>query len=419
MLRSISLTFTSKILIAVLNLLVVILLSRHLGAIGKGQASLLLTSVTLYLIVCNIVGGATLVYLVPRYNTAWLLFTSYLWTVISCLLLYLLIHVLHLLPQYMEFPVFAHSILDSFSGINNSILLGKEKIKVVTALAFIRALSILIFLIVFLNFFGVQNVGSYVNTLYCSFGVGFILSLIYVVKFNGPMVTSHSMKEMVKMCFKLGGSNQLAHIVQFMNLRLSYYLLDHFSSQGDLGVFSNGVSLAESVLLISNSITLVQYSKIVNNKDSAQSAELTIRLSKMSLSICLVAVVTMAFIPASFYTLLFGLQFLHVKNVIFTLLPGILFYNIALIVGHYFSGIGKYRINALANSLGLGVTLLLSFLTLSSYSTTYAGVISSISYALSALFLMQYFSKETNSRLSDLMPNRSDLSEYFRKLRNI
>ena len=233
------------------------------------------------------------------------------------------------------------------------------------------------------------------------------------------MVTSHSMKEMVKMCFKLGGSNQLAHIVQFMNLRLSYYLLDHFSSQGDLGVFSNGVSLAESVLLISNSITLVQYSKIVNNKDSAQSAELTIRLSKMSLSICLVAVVTMAFIPASFYTLLFGLQFLHVKNVIFTLLPGILFYNIALIVGHYFSGIGKYRINALANSLGLGVTLLLSFLTLSSYSTTYAGVISSISYALSALFLMQYFSKETNSRLSDLMPNRSDLSEYFRKLRNI
>ncbi|MBI2270782.1 MAG: hypothetical protein HYU69_10575 [Bacteroidetes bacterium] len=412
MLKNITFTFFSKILIGVLNLLVVILLSRFLGAEIKGQASLILTSITMFLIACNIVGGATLVYLVPRFNTNTLLLISYSWTILSCIVVYVVVHFLDILPHEFEKHVLLLAMIDSFFSINNTILLGKEKIKTVNILAFVKALSITVVLIMFLTVFKTKSVDAYIRTLYCSFSLTFLLSTFFVLKNRITIHSDKVFKDALIYCFKLGGINQLGHILQFASLRLSYYLISRFSGNSELGIYSNGVSLAESIWLISNSISSVQYAKISNTGDREQSIALTVNLTRISLLICLLAVITMALLPAAFYTALFGIEFTNIKQVIYTLIPGVLFYNIALIVGHYFSGIGKYEVEVWGNFAGLLVTLGLSTIAVRyGYSSLWAGIISSSSYMATTLVIVFYFYKHDKVRPSLLFPRLSDLSK--------
>ena len=415
MLKNISITFASKLLIAVLNLLVVILLSRYLGPFGKGQASLVLTSVTLFLIACNVVGGATLVYLVPRFSMKSLLLISYCWTIFSCGIVFVFIHLLHLLPTAFELPVLILSILDSFFSINTTILLGKEKIKTVNTLYFMKAFLVACILFLFLTVFKTQTVNAYVYTLYVSFSLVFLLSSIFVLQIKVSDEANKNIREVLNYCLKLGGINQFGHILQFASLRLSYYLLNHFSKEGELGIYSNGVSLAEAVWLISNSVATVQYSKIANSDNTEKSVKLTVDLAKTSLLICLAAVIVMAALPTSFYTALFGPEFANVKQVIYTLIPGVFFYNTALIVGHYFSGIGKYQVEVWGNGAGLVVTLVLSLFALAQgYSSMWAGIISSVSYIVTTAVIVFYFRKYHQIQPSALLPSLSDLKKLIR-----
>src|SRR5258708_31282791 len=88
MLKKISFTFSIRALIAISNLAIVILLSRYTGAQGKGEASLIITSIALILLFSNIVGGSSLVYFVPRYNIFQLFVLSNAWSVFVCVLAY-------------------------------------------------------------------------------------------------------------------------------------------------------------------------------------------------------------------------------------------------------------------------------------------------------------------------------------------
>lgn len=411
MLKNITLTFVSKLLIGVLNLFVIVLLSRYLGAAGKGQASLILTSVTLFLIACNIIGGATLVYLVPRYSTNALLIISYAWTLFSCISVYAVIHFLSLLPVEFEKHIMMLAMLDSFFSINNTILLGKQKIKSVNTLSFIKSLSVATILFLFLGASKNQTVEAYIYTLYISFSLTFLLSLILVFNNREVINSGKSMKDLLVYSFKIGGINQMGHILQFSSLRLSYYLLSRYSGNSDLGIYSNGVSLAESVWLISNSISTVQYAKIANTKDEQRSVQLTLQLTKVSLVLCLAAVTVMALLPTCFYTTLLGSEFSNIKQVIYTLIPGILFYNTALIIGHYFSGIGKYEVEVWGNFAGFIITLGLSaFAIMSGYTYIWAGLISSISYLTTSVVILIYFYKKHRIKFSSFIPSLSDFN---------
>lgn len=414
MLKNISITFASKVLIGILNLLVAVFLSRFLGAAVKGQASLVLTSVTMSLIACNIIGGATLVYLVPRFNTTTLLLISYSWTIISCAVVFIIVHWLSILPIEFEKHVLFLAMIDSFFSINSTILLGKEKIKHVNVLSFIKALSIAAILLLYIFVMNTKNVDAYIFTLYCSFSLTFLISFVLVIKNISSIHSGKNFRELLLYCFKLGGINQLGHILQFSSLRLSYYLLSRYSGASELGIYSNGVSLAESVWLISNSISTVQYAKIANTTDQNESVALTVNFTKMSLLICFAAVVVMAILPVSFYTALFGAEFANVKQVVYTLIPGVLFYNMALIVGHYFSGIGKYEVEVWGNFAGMIVTLGISIIAvINGYSSLWAGAISSISYLVTTLVIVMYFYKHSKVHPSSLIPWISKLNTPF------
>ncbi len=400
-------TFLAKVMVAVINLCIVIMLSQWTGAHGKGEASLLLTSVALLMLFCNMIGGATIVYLAPRHNIFQLALISNLWSLVVCSASYFILSQGSALSEKFVFHICALSLINSFLATNISVLQGKERIGQYNFINVLQAAINLIILYLLLSASGVKNVNAYITSLYTALLSCFIISSALIAPAI-KNITFSGIQKLTGELIRLGFANQLAHIMSFTSLRLGYFLLNRYCITSDVGIYSNGVSLIESVLLISNSIAIVQYSAVANTDDRHFSRALTVRLTRLSTLICAAAMIPLLLLPGSFFAWLFGEEFRGVKQVMFLLAPGILCYNIALIVAHYFSGTGRYSKNILWTFLSLVITAGLSIIFISDYSIKTAALISDAAYFAAAITILYYFLKESDAKLRQFVPVSAD-----------
>lgn len=422
MFSKIASTFSTKVITSMINLLVVIIISRAMGPEGKGEASLIITSIALVMMLCNIIGGATLVYLVPRYNFFQLFLLSWAWTVLICSAAFTVWYTGRswLPPTVLDrYPIaiFELSVLSSFMSINLTLLLGKERIMSNNLISLLQSLLNLGLLALFIFGMKEPTILSYIQTLYLTFGACTLISLLLIAK-HFTSFSLQGFSSVIGESFRLGLANQAGHVMQFLSLRLSFYMLDEVRGRDAVGIYSNGVSIVESIWLITNSIAIVQYARIANSDDRVYAQQLTLKLIRLSTLVCIPALIIMAALPPSFYVWLFGTGFEGVTFVIWTLAPGVLFYNTGLITGHYFSGIGKYHVNTMANFLGLVLTATASFLLLSRYDASLAGLIASGSYAVMSLYVLSCFLKESKAPVAELLPRLSEAREIYSYIRN-
>jgi O-antigen/teichoic acid export membrane protein len=89
------------------------------------------------------------------------------------------------------------------------------------------------------------------------------------------------------------------------------------------------------------------------------------------------------------------------------------------VIGHYFSGLGRYRVSTIAFFLGLIVTIAASSMVIPRYGMEEAGIISSLSYIASALFFMVYFSKDAKIKVLQLFPALSDIPWLIKRIKEL
>jgi len=146
--------------------------------------------------------------------------------------------------------------------------------------------------------------------------------------------------------------------------------------------------------MIYTSISLWQYAKISNSTDVSYTKNITEQLTKYGLLTAFVALLVLLLIPAGFYTWLFGKEFRGLNELMWYLAPGIWVFNYALIIGHYFSGHGKYYVNAIASGIGLVVTCASAYYFIPTLKIQGAALSASISYFVTSLVVILYFRKE-------------------------
>ncbi|HET6225019.1 MAG TPA: polysaccharide biosynthesis C-terminal domain-containing protein [Bacteroidia bacterium] len=415
MLKKIISTFGIKVLIAVLNLVIVIVLSNYIGASGKGEASFIVISMAMVMLFCNLLGGSTLIYLTPRYNIFLLFFLSNTWSVLTTIGAFAVLHFYGEVSICMNAHICLLSLFNSLLATNLTILLAKERVNLYNLLSLLQTMLTLI--VVILLFEGkTPNILSYVYALYVAMGVCLIISMGYML----PYLKKPSLHHLPKHAYeflKLGFTNQSSQIIKFLSFRISYYLLMKYQDTSVLGVFSNGTSLIESLLLISNSFVAVLYPKISNSINKKYAQLLTVQMTKMSVAFCILALIPLSFLPSRFWLWLFGEGFKGVRQVILLLAPGIVFYNISMMINHYFSGLGKYRVSTVAYSVGLIMMVIGSALVIPNYGIREAAVLSSLSYIATAVFYMIYFSKDAKINVNKLFPTLSDIPWFFKRLK--
>lgn len=417
MLKKIISTFGIKVLIAVLNLVIVIVLSNYIGASGKGEASLVVISMAMVMLFCNLLGGPTLIYLTPRYNTFLLFFLSNVWSIITAIGAFVVLYFYEGMSICMNIHICALSLISSFLATNTTILLAKERITLYNLISLLQTALTLFVVFLLFCYEDKPDVYGYIYALYAAMLVCFIISSIYML----PYLKGANIQQLRKHAyefFKLGFTNQTSQIIKFLSFRISYYMLMQSAGAAVLGVFSNGTSLIESLLLISNSFVAVLYPKVSNSLNKKYSQLLTQQMTKMSIAFCILALIPLTLFPADFWVWLFGKEFKGVRIVILLLAPGIVFYNISMVINHYFSGLGKYRISTFAYFAGL-IVLTFCILIVPYYGIKEAAIISTVSYISTAFFYMIYFSREAKISVIQLFPTVSDIPWFLKKIKSI
>lgn len=413
MLSKILNTFGTRGLSAVINFMIAVVISQYLGPDGKGEQGIILTTIAFVLVFSNLVGGATLVYLVPRFRFSLLLFPAYTWSVLISAVAFVMLGATGLVDHEYVLHISLLSILNSFTNIHSTLLIGREKIRTANFISLVQPLLVMASLLVAFLLFDLHSIDAYLIALYISFGSGMLISLLYTLKVFGipEWQAARDYLRVIGELFRLGFMNQMAHITQMMSFRLSYYFLELYHGEATVGIYSNGIQIMESIWLISKSISLVQYARIANTDDRKYAQELSMKLLKVSIFISLLCITPLLLLPESFYLFIFGEGFTGVKKVIWILAPGVLVYNISIILGHYFSGTGKYHINTIASGTGLLISIALYFYLIPAYVTAGASLAASISYAATSLVVLFFFIREARPAFRHFIPGKSDLDE--------
>ncbi|MBK9478351.1 MAG: polysaccharide biosynthesis C-terminal domain-containing protein [Bacteroidetes bacterium] len=418
MIKSIVNTISTRFFTAVFNFLILLLTANYLGPEGRGQISLLLSTLTIVLLFSSFVGGNSLIFLSPRKPTTELLIISYLWAIIISLVCYLTLYISNAFPKIFCLHISVLALMLSINTIHTSLLIGKEKIKAANFINLFQVIGhffLLAFCFLYLNRL---HFSTFIYSLYLTYGLSCLIGLYFLF----PLISikfSFAFRGTLIMALTIGTIAQLANIFQFLNYRLDVYLLDRFDSIANLGIYSSSVSIAEAALLFGSSFALVQFSRIANSSNTDESRILTIKLTRYSTLLTLIAYLPLFVFPDEFYTFLLGKDFHQVKQVLFALFPGIFFLGSSVTISHFFAGIGNYKMNALASFIGLIISFCLGILFIPDYGFIAAAWISSISYSASTCVLVIGFIKNSNTKLKELFPKFEDLSFLQKSILNV
>ena len=163
-------SFGTKIVVALLNLTIAIVISQVLGDSGKGVQSLVLTNISFILIFSEIVCGASLVFLTSRYSFSKLWLPSVLWALLIAALMGVVMVVVNMgLDTTLALHTAVLSFLSSFASINFRFLIGKEEVKKANYNTLLQPLVLVVTLLVYYLVLGRRDIYGYVIGLYLAY----------------------------------------------------------------------------------------------------------------------------------------------------------------------------------------------------------------------------------------------------------
>ncbi|HOS17158.1 MAG TPA: hypothetical protein PKX15_09140, partial [Bacteroidales bacterium] len=122
-------TFGSRVICTLIAFGIVIINSQVFGSSGLGTIGLFILGITILQNLTSFVGGPSLVYMLPRYDTFQLMFLSYVFHIVINIIGTILLYVFHLIPTEYAWPLFFSSLFFSVYYINSQLILSNERIK--------------------------------------------------------------------------------------------------------------------------------------------------------------------------------------------------------------------------------------------------------------------------------------------------
>ncbi len=411
-------TFGSKILIAFISFILLLLHTNYLGPAGIGTIGLIVLNITIIQLVSNLINGS-IVYYSSRLPGLSILITAYIWSGLTLPLFYIINQVVPIFGEEYAFNIYLLGLLQSIFSIHLFLLLGYERIKVFNLLSLLQSLLTLISVMVFYVGLRETVVKAYLISLYVSYGSVLLLSIVYLFPYLRKS-TSGNIKDAFKKLFSYGIYIQAANTFQLLNYRISYFILDAFSGRAALGLYTAGIQLSEAMLIPGRSIATVQYARISAKQNDTYAQRITILFMKLSFIITLISLLIVFLTPASVFSALLGEEFGLVKTIISYMSLGLICLSAEIILSHYFSGTGRQQINTLSAAIGLGLTLLFNFMLIPEFGALGAAMATALSYSGMFLFLFLKMHQQQGISRWFFIPNRRDweLLQRLRKQKN-
>jgi O-antigen/teichoic acid export membrane protein len=400
--------------------------TRCLGAAEWGKAFIAQTDITFLLIGIELIAGSGLVYFTPRKKLSTLMTLSYGWIAFVMLIYLLIFNILHFFPNFFHtivpegyaWLVLVMTCIYSFHGFNLNHFLGKEKVATYNWLFLTQILTQVTMLAVLIFALNLRTAKALLYSQLCGYSLATLIGWILLFP-NLKRENREPLKDSLKEMLHYGAFLQLSTLVTTLNKRLSLYLLKTHCDERSIGVYASGTQVTEGVNIIGLSIGLVEFSALSNTEKAERTSQLTLRFMKLSVLLTFTALLVICLLPSRFFEWLFSGEFSDIRTVILLMAPGIVFFSAHTILANYFSGTGKPKYNLYASLIGLSVTLVSAFVLIPMLGIRGAAITTTLTYT--ALFVYQWivFRKQTESKLSQLIPNREDWEWVKDEIRTI
>ena len=389
--------------------------TKFLGAAEWGKAFIAQTDITFLLIGIEIIAGSGLVYFTPRKKLSTLMTISYSWIGLVTLFYILLFNLLHFFPSFFHAIVpqgYATLILVmtfvySLHEFNLNHFLGKEKVGIYNWLFLIQILTQVTVMAILIFTMNLRTARALLYSQLCGYSLATIIGWMLLFpnfKREGREPFKSTWKEM----FHYGAFMQLSTLVSTLNKRMSLYLLRSNCTESQIGVYASGTQVTEGVNIIGQSIGLVQFSTISNQKDERESARLTIRFMKFSILLTFMALLFICILPTRFFEWLFSGEFSSIRTVILLIAPGIVFLSAYTVLTNFFSGTGRPKYNLYASLIGLTATLIAAFILIPWLGIRGAAITTTLTYTALFVYLWFVFHRLTSIHLKELLPCGED-----------
>ncbi|MDR0604137.1 MAG: hypothetical protein LBG80_07540 [Bacteroidales bacterium] len=429
MIRNIIGTLGTRIIHVLLSLVIIMVNTNTFGSAGVGIIGLFVLNITILQLISSFVGGPSLVYMLPRCDKFQLMFLSYLFVILSIGAGSFVIYLLGFVSAEYVWHLYLSSFFLALFSVNSLYLLSQENIRLYNIFILFQIVIQLLILVILLFICGITDVSAYMYSYGISYILSFIGSLYCVlkeVKYSGFDKMFYLFGKM----FRYGFLIQIANFSQLLNYRMSYYVIKFIVGAKPLGLFDLGTKLSEAIWILPRSIATVQYTRLANcGNDKVYAKKITLAFLKMTFVFAVIAIIILFFIPAQWLGWIFGDEFIDSKKIIYALGIGIIVLSCNMILAHYFSGFGNYKINTIASTIGLLVTgglclpLIFWFDSFSSLDLIFImGLITSFSYCSSFIYTMICFVRDTNLKFKELWINQQDIllvkSELKKQIEN-
>ena len=387
--KDIILSIVVKTLVLILNFAIVWLTARLWGAEGRGAIAIFIANLGIIAIVCNIFTQSSVSYFFKKVDVGKLASQAYIWVVLASAICSILCGFFNL-PHSLIFLLFVVATLTGFIAFHNALFLGDQQISNYNLILLLQPALLLVCIGVF---FLINKELGYITYFYSQIiSLTILLIIVKILTKKKIGKFNYSLDSIVvKNSFNFGWQVELSGLLQFLNYRFSMFILERMTGLGEVGVFSIGIQITETIWIFSRSISLVQYSNVLNLGDTIKSRKETEKMSLLSFYISFACILIIILLPANFFTFIFGDEFADVKRVILLLSPGTLAIAASNVFGNYFSAIGKLKILIIKSLVGLIFTIILSYILIPQMQIQGASIVNSISYIVSSVILFGYY----------------------------
>ncbi len=382
-------TVLGKSAILLSNFLVVVLTAQLWGAEGRGNVAMFMADIGLLAIVSNVFTGSSVSYYLNKVAERRLFLMALSWVSVLSLIGAFLFHLFE--QEDFSLLFFVISFVLGVYSFYNSVYIGDQRIGLYNALTVLQPVLALVFMLLVY-----WTVDDSCRAYFIGYALSASVLAIYsFVKENGKEKWERFTKEEFFQSLKFGFQTQLSDFLQFFNARLSYYFLAYYVGNASVGVFSICVSLSEAMLVVGRSISMVQYSRLLEqNTDKEEARKGTNQVLKLCFFVTSGVLVVVNCLPAQLYVWVFGPEFESVKMLLLCLSPGILLGSLADIIGHYFSAMGQLRVLVVKSLVGVFVTMALSMIIISKWQIEGAVIVNLTANVVTSLVLFLSYRKD-------------------------
>jgi O-antigen/teichoic acid export membrane protein len=210
-------------------------------------------------------------------------------------------------------------------------------------------------------------------------------------------------KPYFKASFSFGFKAHFSNILSFINYRADMFIISMFLTPAAVGLYGVAVSIAEKLWIVSQAISSVLYPVISSSNNDENKNRLTSVISRIVLFVSIIGGIVFYFLSNLIFNLLFGAEFSESSTILKMLLPGIILFSVDRILSNDLAGRGKPELNMYTSIFTVVSNIILNIVLIPKMGIAGAAYSTSITYSLSSIIKMILFKRSTGVSYSKLL----------------